>query len=455
MKITPLSINRFRNVSSLNKHMNRNNNIYNAQSVDTVSFSGGNLGGTEEIINIQTSYQTPIAQLRAIKRGIKTSIEGAFTKEVDYNSSFEENYKYIFAQRRKYLNATEELKKEPLYKARDIVEKFWGEVVYPASDIEARYMVPNAVTVVSDDKKLANKFIDTMLYHAKEKSTLPFTPNGDRFDEYMRMAGDLSMVDFEKIPDKYSKVEDLQEAIFDSLEKAKQKFADSKITTILHVENIEPAISKNNHPQNLACMRDMLSSAWDDFRTVLVFGVSDKAEYDTGSVLSHRVGKTFNLDANGITESEVKKLSVMRSSMESSVDRIKSVVREKTPLYRENVSDIKDWQEQCRLDVQAVKEKYPKPRLKKVKAKVDVVENTLSKNKKLAIAFGAIAAVGVGAGLLYNKYIKNKAEKTVAKSQTQQAQPIQQSAVQQPVQVVTAPKPKTTNLLQQRLQVNA
>lgn len=457
MRIAPINQNRFSKISSINNYKNQNINIYNSKNSDVVSFSGTGLPGTQEIISIQNTYQTPISTKRAIKATTSKAVKNAFYKEFDYNRNFDKDLMFAINQRNKIFNATETVKKEPMYKAIKMVEDFCSQVVCAVADPQTRYVVPNAVAIVSEDKKLADDFIDTLLYKAKERTILHFVP-GDNVDKYFRTIGPFSTIDYEKLPDTFATAEELQEAISNAFDTAKQKFEKDNIRTILHVENMESVLNKNNSPQNIACMKDLLSSAWEDARMVFVFGLSDKDNCDTGSIMAHRVGKMFDLDANGITAKEVKTLGISKGTLERATDRVQNIVRNQYQVYKETVADIKELQDQCRLDVQAVKDKYPKPRQPKVKVKSDVVENALSRNKKIAIAFGAVAAIGIAAGALYKNYVKNKAEKTLSDKEQQAAQPVVSQQTAQPATVqqpVTAPVQKTTNLLQQRLQVNA
>jgi hydrogenase maturation factor HypF (carbamoyltransferase family) len=122
------------------------------------------------------------------------------------------------------------------------------------------------------------------------------------------------------------------------------------------------------------------------------------------------------------------------------VEKLTPIYRGSYELFLEKDAEIRELQQECIEEVARVKAALPKkPKVVQVKKQVaEAVEtvaetvvddsaanikNNLSQNKNFKMVFGAIAAVGavaVGAGVLYNKYVKNKAEQ-IASQQNQKA----------------------------------
>ncbi len=428
------SINNFYKVNIPNKLSNQNvlNRNINYENKDVVSFTSQ---GAEQIANIQRTYQPEISQLRAIKNDTWKKNATAYYTQAEKISGFPEIVQRFYKNRKEYIQGT--LKASPDYEAEKILKYFSIAHDSMAEFPERKCVVPNAMAVVSKDKKTANDFIDAAFYRLKTKRVI-FPPEEIPTAEYMKLNGKQMLVDFEFLPDNFSKVEDLQEAIYGALHSAKEKFEKSNIKTILHIENIEPAISKNNSIENIACMKDLLSSAWEDFHTMLVFGLTDESACAPGTTFSHRVANIFDLDQKGITSKEIKKINRGRSDLEPMVEKLTPIYRSSYELFLEEDAKIRELQQECIEEVARAKETLPKkPKIKPIKKQVTEavetvvddnatnIKNNLFQNKNFKMVFGAIAAVGavaVGAGVLYNKYVKNKAEKIATQQNQQQTQ---------------------------------
>lgn len=460
MKIS--SVNNFYKINIQNNNSNNKNVLnqnINCENKDIVSFSSQ---GSMQIANIQATYQPEISQLRSIKNDTLKRNATTYYIQAEKISSFPQIVQRFYKNRKEYLQGT--LKASPDYQVEDILDYLTAFHNAISEFPKKNYAIPNAMAVVSKDKKTANDFIDAAFYRLQTERVI-FPPEEIPTAEYMKKHGKKMLVDFEILPDKYPDVNDLQEAIYNALHSAKEKYEKNNIKTILHIENMEPAISKNNSLENIACMKDLLTSAWGDFHTMIIFGLSDENACAPGTIFCHRVGKIFDLDKKGITSKEISKINRGRSDLEPMVEKITPIYRSSYELFLEKDAEIKEIQKECAEEVARIKEILPKkPKLKPIKKpvtetvetvidnNVENIKNNLLKNKNFKVAFGAFAAVGIaaaGVGLLYNKYIKNKAEKIAS----QQNQPVQQASqsVQQPINnatktTTTVPATKTSSV---------
>ena len=456
MKITPISINNYKFQNSLRS----NNYDAIAPSRDVVSFSSSQ----EEMVieGIKNFHNdNSISPLLVEKETFVKMNEREFLNEVKKVPGFEWATHCFINEKCDYhdLKKTGVLTGKPQEKAMEIMDYFWGSLVKSATLQDDKTFVPNAIAVVSKDKKLANDFIDAAFFQTKA-STVLMAVHEQPADEFMGRYGIRSMVDFEKLPKKYSTLEELQEVLYGTLEKAKQKFETSNVRTILHVEDIEPIFDKNAKTTNISCLKDILSDTWSDYHTTLVFGLTDKNNCDSGLVASHRVGALFDLDKEGITRTEIAKLNENRSVLEAPVDRLHSFLRGTYKKYLECNDKIKEKQEVCLREIERAKQSFgKKPLIGDVADKVkDVVDTNIKPSVpkkspliKLGGAGGGVGpiillvALGAGACIAYKKYVKNKAEK-IASQQNQQSQIVQQPVKNVEQATTTVPVSKTSNV---------
>lgn len=287
-------------------------------------------------------------------------------------------------------------------------------------------VVENCRAVICKDKKLGEKCLDAFKYYTEAHGVLS-TPYSLDSTVPSKTLIDLNSVCFDKLPDTFDTTESFQSALLEHLEKNKDRYKKSKRPTVLQVENMERLLCKENSRGNIACMKDMMSNCWEEYHTVLTFHLTDLDSCDPGTTMSHRMAHKFDLDKRAITSSDIDSLLFKKDVIEPEIEKLK-------PLYSRYLvltDKIETTKAECKKEIaRAAKNSEgfdkvvstAKPKISApikqtaeniVEQTVQVVDNTkksLLNNKYFAIAFGAIAAVGVVAGVMY-KMGKNQSAK--------------------------------------------
>lgn len=446
-----MKINSVNNLGNIKFQNNLNSQYRNikAEKGDVVSFSAS-LPGAHRVEHVQKKYKDSISKLRAERKTVFLKNNRAFFDEANKIGDFNDAYSRFLKGSIKFFDPIDDFKQTSEYQALKIVDFFRRHLIAMSAPAEEHYFLPNSIAIVSEDKKKTNEFIEAVIYNLKGEKVLPVQEDIDAI-KYIKEDARKVLVDFVKVPDKFSNVDDLQQGIYDALMEAEEKYKKSGIRTLLHVENIEPAISNSNSKPNIACMKDMLSSAWEDFSTVVVFGIKDRKNYDPGVMATHRVNYSFDLDKLGINYNDIAELNMGRKTLEPMFDRLAPVYRTNYDNYFEMGDKIKVLQGKCRKETRAVIKELKATPIQKLKKEFknngdEIVENGLSSLKKLkgplGIGIAAAVAFGAGACLTYKKYVKNKAEQIAAT----QNQPAQQPINNVQKTTVNVPVQKTSNV---------
>ena len=273
---------------------------------------------------------------------------------------------------------------------------------------------PNCSAVISKDKKMAEDFLMLAEYYSKLASAT-------YKDSYLdRKFGPYNLVydiDFVYLPDKTGDNNALQDAILNLLEKSEENYKKTGRPTIITVENMERLLRpESNSRGNISCMKDLMSSANEDFHAQLQCAITDFEKCDPAARATHRINNICNLDEAGIRKEDID------FYVKEITENLKPTVDEMTEVYKEGgIENFKLRQEIDRLTTefkQKIKELdtlYPKEtRPPRPKLKAD--EGIIAGKGKMgaAIALLSVACVAFGALAVH---FKRKKEKTLQDTQ--------------------------------------
>lgn len=272
---------------------------------------------------------------------------------------------------------------------------------------------PNCSAVISKDKKMAEDFLMLAEYYSKLASSTHKDSYLDRkFGPYNQAYG----IDFVYLPDKTGDNNALQDALLDLLEKSEENYKKTGRPTIITVENMERLIRpESNSRGNISCMKDLMSSANEDFHAHIQCAITDFEKCDPAARASHRINNICNLDEAGIRKEDINFYTYV-------IKELKPTVDEMTEVYKEGgIENFKLRQEIDKLTTeykQKIKELdtlYPKEtRPPRPKLKAD--EGIIAGKGKMgaAIALLSVACVAFGALAVH---FKRKKEKTLQDTQ--------------------------------------
>ena len=134
-----------------------------------------------------------------------------------------------------------------------------------------------------------------VLAHKKENNTLPncIMLTGENpyvMQELIDWTADVSMANYIKIPSNKDKNE-MQKQIFEGLEQAEEKYKKTGMRSIIFINGMEDLLNPEfNTRKNIAAMKDIMSSANEDYHSTIMFYTQDPSKLDKGTTVSHRVG---------------------------------------------------------------------------------------------------------------------------------------------------------------------
>ncbi len=286
---------------------------------------------------------------------------------------------------------------------------------------------PNCSAVISKDKKMAEDFLMLTEYYSKFRS-----PTYE--DSYLsRKVGPYNKVyglDFVYLPDKTGDSDDLADAVLKLLEKSKENYKKTGRETIITVENMEKLISTDNIRENISCMKDLMSSANEDYHAQLQFVITDFKKCNIGATASHRIRSIYDLDKAGILKEDVDfYVRYFNGEMIPVFDEITEIYREGgienfkmrqelEGLKTEFKSKIKELDELYPKETRGVRRKLPKQAGEIMENTGATIENTAKKGKLgMAVAIISAACVAIGALVLYLKSKKPKAARVTQNAQ--------------------------------------
>ena len=84
--------------------------------------------------------------------------------------------------------------------------------------------------------------------------------------------------------------ETMQEDLFEQLELAEENYQKTNKRSIIFVNGMEKLLNPQlNSAGNIACMKDLMSSAGEDYHSTIIFCATNPEKLDKGSLMSHRV----------------------------------------------------------------------------------------------------------------------------------------------------------------------
>ena len=404
---------------------------------------------------IQMKYRPAISQLRAERKEIADAARTAIMSEIIQSKSAETILFNI-----NYENELKQTgKKYPVRTIKDkIASSFYTRT---ASNV---FKCPNCVMLVSKDKAKGETLFQNIINYIKTIKMVPidsFT-NGEIFGtnkkfilpEYRYKPEKVTDRDFivqrtyypfrldfktleDSLPANADK-ETRQKALFDALNRAEENFRKTGRGTVLHVRDMEQMIdSTKNSKADIAIMKDLMDKSDRYFHTLITFTNTDPTKSDPGTLVSHRVGYRADLDALGVTKSNINAVSI-GEQLQRTTEKAEEIYRETGAKYDEYTKRIEALQAQCRDEVSELEKKVPKTKRSRIQQRVkkttqSSVSNIEEKgksaakkysvNKKAAIIAGIIAAAGTALIILYKKGILKKLipQKKTPAGQTKQS----------------------------------
>ena len=404
---------------------------------------------------IQMKYRPAISQLRAERKEIADAARTAIMSEIIQSKSAETILFNI-----NYENELKQTgKKYPVRTIKDkIASSFYTRT---ASNV---FKCPNCVMLVSKDKEKGETLFQNIINYVKAMRIYPrddFT-NGEIFGTNKKFILPEYRYKPEKVTDRdfivqrmyypfrldFKTLEDSlpanadklarQEALFDALNRAEENFRKTGRGTVLHVRDMEQMIdSTKNSKSDIAIMKDLMDKSDRYFHTLITFTNTDPTKSDPGTLVSHRVGYRADLDALGVTKSNINAVSI-GEQLQRTTEKAEEIYRETGAKYDEYTKRIEALQAQCRDEVSELEKKVPKTKRSRIQQRVkkttqSSVSNIEEKgksaakkysvNKKAAIIAGIIAAAGTALIILYKKGILKKLipQKKTPAGQTKQS----------------------------------
>ncbi len=213
----------------------------------------------------------------------------------------------------------------------------------------------------------------------------------------------------------------LKSKILKMLEEGEENYQKTGRSTVLHVKSMETLIDGTINTQSeIADLKDIMSDTYYDFHTTMAFVNTNPAKSDPATIMPHRVTYQFNLDEMG-----KKKYGLFCNgggeNFQSAVDTAAEEYKNATIKYEEYTKQIEALQKQCKEEVSKLdKSSFPQKGAaittgstaetlgENIGGQAQNTVKKLSKNKKIAIALGAIAVLGTATAILYKKGIFKK-----------------------------------------------
>ena len=97
--------------------------------------------------------------------------------------------------------------------------------------------------------------------------------------------------------------DNMQEELFEQLEQAEDHYQKTKERSIIFVNGMDKLLNpKLNSQENIACMKDFMSSANEDYHSTIIFYSRQPEKLDAGTLMSHRVNMSIKVPVELITE---------------------------------------------------------------------------------------------------------------------------------------------------------
>lgn len=116
--------------------------------------------------------------------------------------------------------------------------------------------------------------------------------------EVIDWMGQKSGANYVKIPSSVN-INQMQDKILEELEKAEENYQSTGERSIIFVNGMEKLLNPAvNSRGNISCMKDLMSSADEDFHSTIIFYSNHPKNLDPAATASHRVGLKFDLSSN-------------------------------------------------------------------------------------------------------------------------------------------------------------
>lgn len=116
--------------------------------------------------------------------------------------------------------------------------------------------------------------------------------------EIIDWIGQKSGANYVKIPSSVN-INQMQDKILEELEKAEENYQSTGERSIIFVNGMEKLLNPAvNSRGNISCMKDLMSSADEDFHSTIIFYSNHPKNLDPAATASHRVGLKFDLSSN-------------------------------------------------------------------------------------------------------------------------------------------------------------
>ena len=113
--------------------------------------------------------------------------------------------------------------------------------------------------------------------------------------EIIDWMGQKSGANYVKIPSSVN-INQMQDKILEELEKAEENYQSTGERSIIFVNGMEKLLNPAvNSRGNISCMKDLMSSADEDFHSTIIFYSNHPKNLDPAATASHRVGLKFDL----------------------------------------------------------------------------------------------------------------------------------------------------------------
>jgi len=267
------------------------------------------------------------------------------------------------------------------------------------------------VMVVSQDKKAAEKFFDFSEFHSKIVSTV--TPPKECVEKSNRWVSAFKL-DFTKVKDVTGDNNGLQKDFIAVLKSAEANYQKTGRKSFIQVENMERLINRQtNSNANIAAMKDYMNKVDRRYHSTILFHATDPSKLDPGTMVSHRVGYSCNLDELGVKVDDFSIFDDYKKQLQPTMDKIDETIRQGEVQQKEMLSSIKRLKKEFKEKIAELNERFPKEmrnastNLQTPTPEPEVIKK-LSKTKVGLIIAAAATAFGGGI-LLYKKFGKKNA----------------------------------------------
>lgn len=166
-------------------------------------------------------------------------------------------------------------------------------------NIENRVLEERSLLFEEEKQKVRNKLKDKFItpLNAYKTNKNVFVPNsvmlyGDNpslMKDIIFDLKDLAKANFVQIDSKIN-LDNMQEELFEQLEQAEENYQNTNERSIIFVNGMEKLLNPRfNSPENIACMKDFMSSASEDYHSTIIFYSRHPEKLDAGAMMSHRV----------------------------------------------------------------------------------------------------------------------------------------------------------------------